>query len=649
MDGQGTGRGAPRTIVAGLILAVLILATYGNSFSAGFVLDNKAIILDPPQIHVASWENLTTIFTHRYWWPSAADDPAYRPLTTLSYLFNYAVLGNGDHPGGYHALNLVLHWLNALLVYLLARRLTGSGWTSLLAASLFAVHPITTEAVTNIIGRADLLATASVLSGLLLYIRGQRRSSGIATTALLAVVVFAGLLSKETAATIVGLVLIYQLLLARDVGMRLLATCLALAVPLAVAWAARHWVGRDAVSWPTQFTENVMAFADPSTARLTALQVIGSQILQIIWPARLCCDYSVAETTLFDYHATNWVVVLLACVTAATILPLSLYRRSRVAAFYLGTFWITLLPTSNLLILIASSRADRFLYLPLVGATGLIAVLLQVVQQRWLRAGTVIAILVLALRTHARNDDWRDGLTLSGHDVQACSNSFRLHQWHALELFRGDKNNLDQAIAEAERAQQILDGQLRGSFPPPSALNLGQLYFEKARTAGTEERREWLAKAADALKVSVTWQQATDAEYRRIASQSGNAPESIQSVGILTDYQTLARAELELGQGDEAISVLQRARRLAPNSAVNNEILASVYEARNDDQNAIVSLLLTFICDGTRKDVWPRLQRLFERVEPNNCAFSIGNHLNPVRPHRRTPALAVRMRDRGIV
>src|SRR5262249_8725800 len=153
-----------------------------------------------------------------------------------------------------------------------------------------------------------------------------------------------------------------------------------LAFPLALAWVARHWVGRDALPWTTQFTENVMVGADPLTARLTALMVVGLQLLQMLWPARLCSDYSIAETTLFDWAPQHWMLVLLACVSVIAIVPL--YRRSKAAAFYLGFFWITLLPTSNLIFRIASARADRFLYLPLVGIAGISAVVAPTLNRR---------------------------------------------------------------------------------------------------------------------------------------------------------------------------------------------------------------------------------------------------------------------------
>src|SRR5215471_9094715 len=107
-----------RHFAAAAGLSLLILVTYSNSFHAGFAWDNQYLILQDPRIRAATPENIGQIFEHTYWWPTG-EAGLYRPLTTLSYLFNYAILGNGSHPAGYHWINFVLHLGNVLLVFAL--------------------------------------------------------------------------------------------------------------------------------------------------------------------------------------------------------------------------------------------------------------------------------------------------------------------------------------------------------------------------------------------------------------------------------------------------------------------------------------------------------------------------------------------------
>jgi hypothetical protein len=103
-----------------LLLAALIGLTflaYANSFHAPFLLDNADVILKDARVHAVTPVQLHRILTQEYW--ETANDGLYRPLTTLSFLFNYALLGNGADPYGYHWFNFILHAVNIVLVYAL--------------------------------------------------------------------------------------------------------------------------------------------------------------------------------------------------------------------------------------------------------------------------------------------------------------------------------------------------------------------------------------------------------------------------------------------------------------------------------------------------------------------------------------------------
>src|ERR1700719_577143 len=141
-------------LLAAVALGVLTLLAYSNSFQGGFVLDNRGLLLNDPRLHEASAGNIRLIVDHTYWWPNG-ESGLYRPFTTLSYLFNYAALGDHDQPEGYHWVNLLLHLGNVLLASALALRLVRRFWPAVFIAALWAVHPASTESVSNLIGRAD--------------------------------------------------------------------------------------------------------------------------------------------------------------------------------------------------------------------------------------------------------------------------------------------------------------------------------------------------------------------------------------------------------------------------------------------------------------------------------------------------------------
>src|SRR5436190_14479923 len=155
--------------VAGLLFIALGLA-YGNSFQGGWTLDNKYIIELDPRTKAHSWNDdgaqpgVKQIFVQDYWWPKGISG-LYRPITSFTYWLNCTALGNGRNTAGFHWVNLIVHWCNALMLYYIMLRLVGRWWVAVFTAFLFGLHPVATESVTNIIGRADLFAAAAVMGG----------------------------------------------------------------------------------------------------------------------------------------------------------------------------------------------------------------------------------------------------------------------------------------------------------------------------------------------------------------------------------------------------------------------------------------------------------------------------------------------------
>ena len=120
------------------------------------------------------------------------------------------------------------------------------------------------------------------------------------------------------------------------------------------------------------FGDNPLVGAGFWTARLTAVKVIGRYFGLLLWPARLSFDYSYNENPLFGWGLTRWEDLeghrrpdRLCC--SRRCVALRSFRRNKPVFFSIGFFFATLAPTSNLVILIGSIMAERFLYLPSVG------------------------------------------------------------------------------------------------------------------------------------------------------------------------------------------------------------------------------------------------------------------------------------------
>ncbi|MCD6405795.1 MAG: hypothetical protein J7M19_08205, partial [Planctomycetes bacterium] len=153
-------------ILLALVVVLVAVGCYYNTLSAGFVnWDDPKLILENPYVRGLTLENLKHI------WTSPIKE-TYLPLRVTSYAVDYELWGYD--PQGYHLTNVLLHAAVALLVFLVARRLSGSWAAGFFAGVLFAAHPVHTEAVAWASGRKDLLSTALLLASFLMYLAARR-------------------------------------------------------------------------------------------------------------------------------------------------------------------------------------------------------------------------------------------------------------------------------------------------------------------------------------------------------------------------------------------------------------------------------------------------------------------------------------------
>ena len=187
--------GVRRSLDLALITLVCVLS-YHNIFSNEFIRDDLGVIVE--NTAVTEQLSLPGIFGTAY--RGSTEDGLYRPFTILTFALNHRL--SGLSPVSYHVVNLVLHVLNSILLYLFLRRLLSDGH-GLIGALLFAAHPVHTEAVTSIVGRAELLAAFFTLSAL--YIHSLRPADGsrrLAGGLLLPGLYLLGIFSKENVITL---------------------------------------------------------------------------------------------------------------------------------------------------------------------------------------------------------------------------------------------------------------------------------------------------------------------------------------------------------------------------------------------------------------------------------------------------------------
>jgi tetratricopeptide (TPR) repeat protein len=599
-----------RHALAILGLWAFALLAYSNSFRAGLSLDNAWVIQEDSRIQAATSENARLILTQDYSYKNSSSG-LYRPLTTFSYLLNYTILGGGSHPAGYHWVNFALHAVNILLVYWLGLLLfqeMGPAWA---LAAVWALHPILTESVTNIVGRADLLAGFGALAGLLCHAKsaaasGRRKLAWLAALMLAATI---GMFSKESAVVLLAAMLIYDFTFGTGGARARWAGYVAVALPVTIFLYVRSRVFAGLATAPVPFTDNPLVGAGFWTARLTAVRVIGKYLWLLVWPRDLSCDYSYNQIPVAGGFAA------LAVCAAAAAAAIFCYRRHKAVCFFIAFFFAALAPTSNLVILIGSIMAERFLYLPSVGFAGC---LVWAIYRRPRIAPAVLVLIsaALAIRTYARNIDWLDDQSLWASAAKVCPASYktRLHLATALVGPKGER--IDRAIGEVDRSLAILDGLPDDRNVPQAYAVAGFIYIMQGDLLAANNK-QWYQKALDVLLRGERVDRVSAEELRRENQLRGVAT---SASGWYPLYLALGDAYLRLSDPRQAMEAFEYGRILRP-APEFFEDMSAAWRAMGDPQRAAITLIEGLIVDKSQTKLAAELVDLYRQTDPRSCAL----------------------------
>ena len=379
----------PPVARAALWLALAFLLPNLGALLCGFVYDDLPLIVRNDRLH--SLARLPEVFTNGYW-PDRAGLTLYRPVTQA--LWSLLWVGSGGRPLPFHAVNLLLGTGVVLLAHRLLLALEVPARRAFVAALLFAVLPIHTEATTAIVGSSELLAAGFGIGALLLHLRGKR----LPALGLFALAV----LSKESAAALAALALLFPFLKGgrRPGRERLAVDAAAAGVVVALALVARKLVASGPVFVPP--VDNPMALVHPLQRVLTALwtQVLYAQ--RTLVPAVLSADYSYREIPLVmgPDDARAWAGLALAGVAASS------FRYRPASRLPIALWAVPFLPAANLLFPVGTVMGERLAYLPSLGLCLLLAPLLLRLASKEVVLG--VLVVLFAARTAWRNLDWRD-------------------------------------------------------------------------------------------------------------------------------------------------------------------------------------------------------------------------------------------------
>ena len=569
--------------LGGAVIVALVGIAYSPALGGGFVWDDvifseEPVILSPGGLW-SIWFSPGDIRNEGHYWP----------IVYTTFWLEHKLWGLAPAP--YHALNLVLHAVNALVVWRLAQRLDIPGaW---LLGAVFAVHPLHVESVAWIIERKDLLSGLFYLTAVLNWIGfAQRPSFGRYVWTL--VLFVAGMLSKSVVVTLPAALLVWHWWRAGRVtfadGMRLLPF---FAVGLSIAWADfAFYASRESVDLGYSLVERT----------LIAARALWFYAGKLVWPTDLAVIYT--RWTVDAGDPLAWAFVLAAAALAAGLWSARgrIGRGPLAGALY---FAVTLAPVLGFIdygYMQFSFVADRFQYL---AGLGVLAVLVGAAAEacaRWPSVGraavpgaAALALAVLTTLTWRQSGIYRDEMALFGHIVSLNPVARDAH------LNLGSALLMTGRIEEGMDASRVAADQRPETAGPLANLGRGLLAQERfdeaeayLRQAIAKEPRHLssLQNLAEVHRRRSRFEQA-EAAYQRVLEidpryalahaglghmlgQTGRHEEALEHmervVSLRPDlslvpalYVQMGRSERELGRLDAAEAYLRQAMALRPN------------------------------------------------------------------------------------
>ncbi len=544
------------------------LGAYSNSFHDVFVFDDRWHIVDNPHIRQLwpPWE----ILTH-----------SSRPVVHLSLALNYAL--GALNPWGYHAFNLVIHLLAALVLYgvvhrtflsepLRSRWAGASAWLAAAVALIWVVHPLQTEAVTYVIQRGECLMGLFYL--LTLYCAIRSNGSPLArwwiAGAVLSCVL--GIASKEVIATAPVVVLLYdRVFLARswrEVMQRRGMLYAGLAATLLLVPVLMANGPAEVPGWQPTAGFGYKGIT-PEDYLLTQGGVILHYLRLVFWPYPLCLDYGwgygwpVARTISEALPG----LLIVGGLAAAAVWA---WRRKPALAFVGAWFFIILAPTSSF-VPIADLVFEHRMYLSLAAVIVLAVVFVYRLGERLLGArrqlrqvlgGVVTAAVVVPLAglTFQRNRDYRSEFAIWQDTAAKCPNNPRAY--NALGNLLIAEKKYQEALPLVQQALRI-----KPNYPEANC-NMGLILAQTGKVADA------ISHFNEALSLNPSLVDAHN-NLGLALMQAGRVAEAIghyeEALRIRPDYAeshyNLAIALEQTGRTPEAISHYEEALRLKPDYA----------------------------------------------------------------------------------
>ena len=469
----------PSKLLICLFLIVAIFVAYGHVINFNFVgYDDELYVTANRQVQSGiSLEGIV--------WAFKTPLGSWHPLTWLSHMLDYQMFGSD--PFGHHGVNLLLHTLNACLLFWILQQMTGAVWRSAFVAGLFALHPFHVESVAWVSSRKDLLSTFFGLLAMAAYYQYTHKRKILNYMAVI-FLLLSGLMAKPMLVTFPFVLLLLDYWpLRRLQKEQHLSNCNTIEY---TDHCSKHFFKLVYEKMPLfvlvsfvmvltyifQQRDGAVVPWDvfPLGIRIAnAIVAYETYIFKTIYPVNL---------SVFYPHPGNSLPVwqVLGAGLLITVMFIFAVRSARQYPYILiGLFWYlgTLIPVIGIIQIGAQAMADRYTYIPLIGlfiivAWGLSDLLGKFRYQLHLFVGGGLIILsTLTMMTYFQVQHWENEITLFEHAIRINPYNSRAHINLAIALSKAGK--FDEAEFHLKEVLRINPQNPRAEF------YLGNLMYEK--------------------------------------------------------------------------------------------------------------------------------------------------------------------------
>jgi tetratricopeptide (TPR) repeat protein len=556
---------APHGWIALLLIVATLAVFYPVRHHEFLDYDDAVQIVQNPQIREGlSLAGLTGAFQ-----PYGSN---WIPLTWISYQINYAF--SGMEPGGYLLTNVALHALNATLLYLALVGMTGALWRSAFVAALFALHPLHVESVAWATLRKDVLSGLFWMLTLCAYAHYCRKPKSIRRYSWVFACLALGLMAKPILVTLPFVLLLLDYWpLDRLRGSRSsdrphasgLRSALVEKLPLFGLIAAS-----SAATFIAQREFGVVSTLESLPLGVRSANAVESYAIYVwttFWPSGLAAIYPYPQTLILRWSLAFASVFLL--MTSVFVARNASARPYAVVGWlwYLGT----LVPVIGLVQVGIQARADRYMYLPLIGLSILVTWGAFDLANRWrvsrqaLAAIAMVILLALGAISSRQVATWRNTATLYQRALAVTDNNYLAHTGSGILLLQeGQLEDAERHFAEALR---IRPGWLRARMGLADiAAARGNL--DEALRAYEEE----LQRHPGSFEVIGGYGVMLGLAGRNAEARLHLLRALDAYPGIAELHLSLSIIEAELGNSRESLRYVREALRLSPKNveAANN-------------------------------------------------------------------------------